>query len=170
MRRVLVIGCGGAGKSTFSARLGAKLGLPVAHLDAYFWRAGWVESDKEEWRQTVERLLADEEWIIDGNYSGTLDIRLAACDSVIFLDMPRFLCLGRIVLRRLRFHGQTRPDMRAGCNEQLTWEFIRYVWRYSSTRRPRILERLAALKNDKSVVVLRSKAQAEVFLAGLPGL
>ena len=136
MQKILVIGSGGAGKSTFSAKLGVQLGLPVLHLDAYFWRAGWVEPDKDEWRQTVERLTAKEAWIMDGNYGGTLDIRLAACDTVIFLDMPRYLCLWRILRRRLRFHGQTRPDMAAGCGEHLTWEFIRYVWHYPTARRP----------------------------------
>ena len=149
MRRILVIGSGGAGKSTFSTQLGLQLGLPVLHLDAYFWNAGWVESDKAEWRQTVEGLTAQETWIMDGNYGGTLDIRLAACDTVIFLDMPRFMCLWRILLRRLCFHGKTRPDMAAGCDEHLTWEFIRWVWNYPVARRPQILARLSALSDKK---------------------
>ncbi|CAG0964925.1 hypothetical protein MYXO_00975 [Myxococcaceae bacterium] len=168
MKRVLVIGSGGAGKSTFSARLGARLGLPVVHLDAHFWKAGWVQPTPEEFAETVTSLTAREEWIIDGNYSATLDIRLAACDAVVFMDMPRFLCLWRIVLRRLRFHGKTRPDMSEGCNEQLRWEFIRYVWSYPSTRRPLILARLSALGDEKTVIVLRSGRQVEAFLAGLP--
>ncbi len=165
LRRVLVIGSGGAGKSTFSAKLGAKLGLPVVHLDAHFWKAGWIESDKEEFAQTVARLTDRGAWIIDGNYGGTLDLRLAACDTVIFLDRPRLLCLWRIVLRRLRFHGRTRPDMSAGCNERLTWEFIDYIWRYPATRRQRILERLTALKDEKNIIVLQSSRQIEAFLS-----
>ena len=167
MRRVLVIGSGGAGKSTFSAKLGLKLGLPVLHLDAYFWSTGWVESDKAEWRQTVGRLTVQDAWIMDGNYGGTLDIRLAACDTVIFLDRPRLLCLWRVVLRRLRFHGRTRPNMSQGCNEQLTWEFIRYVWGDPSTRKPRILTRLSALSDDKQIIVLKTQRQMDVFLMGL---
>lgn len=135
MRRILVIGSGGAGKSTFSAKLGVKLGLPVVHLDACYWSAGWVERDKEEWREVVGRLVAEAAWIMDGNYGGTLDMRLAACDTVIFLDMPRFLCLWRILRRRLRFHGKTRPDMAEGCEEHLAWEFIRWVWNYPAVRK-----------------------------------
>ncbi|MFM8331464.1 MAG: DNA topology modulation protein [Candidatus Methylumidiphilus sp.] len=167
MQRVLVMGSGGAGKSTFSVKLGAKLGLPVLHLDSYFWSAGWVERDKVEWRQTVERLVAQEKWIMDGNYGGTLDIRLAACDTVIFLDRPRLLCLWRVVRRRLRFHGRTRPDMAAGCDEHLTWEFIRYVWHYPYRRRPQILARLSAIKHDKTIVVLQSGCAIEAFLASV---
>ena len=167
MQKILVIGSGGAGKSTFSARLGASLGLPVVHLDACYWSAGWVERDKEEWRQIVGRLADEDAWIMDGNYGGTMDIRLAACDTVIFLDMPRFLCLWRILRRRLRFHGQTRPDMAEGCDEHLTWEFIRWVWNYPAARRPQILARLSALRDEKHVIVLHSGRQVEAFLAGL---
>jgi adenylate kinase family enzyme len=165
MRRILVIGSGGAGKSTFSAKLGLKVGLPVLHLDAHFWSAGWIEPDKAEWRQTVERLTAQENWIMDGNYGGTLDIRLAACDTIIFLDRPRYLCLWRILWRSLLFHGRTRPDMAAECAERLNWEFIRYVWNYPVARRQQILARLAGLNDEKDVFVLQSDSQVNAFLA-----
>ena len=169
MQKILVTGSGCAGKSTFSAKLGIKLGLPVLHLDRYFWCAGWVESDKAEWRRTVEHLTAQDAWIMDGNYGGTLDIRLAACDTVIFLDMPRYLCLWRILRRRLRFHGQTRPDVAEGCDEQLTWEFIRYVWHYPTARRPQLLARLSSLRDAKEIIVMRSRSEVEAFLARLAG-
>lgn len=168
MKRILVIGSGGAGKSTFSAKLGVKSNLPVLHLDSYFWSAGWVEPDKEEWRQTVGRLTAKAAWIMDGNYGGTLDIRLTACDTVIFLDRPRILCLWRIFWRRLRFHGKTRPDMAEGCDEHLTWAFIRYVWNYPTARRPQLLARLDGLKNEKAIIVLQSGSDIEAFLEGDP--
>src|ERR1051325_11561095 len=118
MRRVLVIGSGGAGKSTFAARLGERTGLPVVHLDAHYWRAGWRETPREEWDARVDELLAADEWIIDGNYGGTLARRLAACDTVIFLDLPRTLCLWRVVKRRALFRGRSRPDMAEGWPER----------------------------------------------------
>ena len=84
MKRILVIGSGGAGKSTFAKRLGEILKLKVIHLDSLFWSAGWLEMPKDQWRAMVEELIKGDSWILDGNYGGTLDLRLAACDGVIF--------------------------------------------------------------------------------------
>src|SRR5688572_10638339 len=105
MRRILVIGSGGAGKSTVAARLGQSLGLEVFHLDKFFWRPGWVESPREEWSETVTELISRDSWIIDGNYSGTLEMRIRRCDTIVFLDLPRLLCLWRIVQRNFRYRN-----------------------------------------------------------------
>jgi adenylate kinase family enzyme len=164
MRRVLVIGSGGAGKSTFATRLAALTGLPLVHLDALYWQRGWIEPSKELWAQAVERLAAAEQWIMDGNYGGTLEMRLAKCDTVIFLDLPRRLCLWRVTLRRIRFHGRARPDMTQGCDERLTWPFILWIWSYRRERRPKILRRLEELRQDQQAVVLRTDAEIEAFL------
>ena len=169
MKRVLVIGSGGAGKSTFARRLGEKLGLPVIHLDRVYWRSGWVEPPKEEWRRTVEELCAGGGWVMDGNYSGTLDVRLAACDAVVFLDLPRTVCLFRVVKRALRYRGTSRPDMGEGCREQLDKEFLKFllwVWDYPRRSRPKVLERLEELSGSKQIYRLRSSAEAEEFLRG----
>jgi adenylate kinase family enzyme len=165
MKKVLVIGSGGAGKSTFSARLAARTGLPLIHLDSVYWRPGWVETPKDEWRQSVERLVAGDTWLMDGNFGGTLERRLAACDTVIFLDLPRTLCLWRVLVRRLRFRGRARPDMTPGCPERLTWEFLQWIWNYPSVQRPKLLARLEALRGEKTVVVLRSRREVGAFLA-----
>jgi adenylate kinase family enzyme len=167
MQRVLVIGSGGAGKSTFAARLAERTGLPLIHLDALYWRAGWRESAKEEWAEAVAQLAAAKQWIMDGNYGGTLEVRLAAADTVIFLDLPRTVCLRRVVQRWIRFHGRTRPDMTPGCPERLTWEFLRWIWRYPTERRPKILRQLSALRADQRVVVLRSTAEVDKFIQSL---
>lgn len=168
MRRVLVIGSGGAGKSTFAARLADRTGLPLIHLDTLYWKPGWVESSREEWDATVERLVAGDRWILDGNYGRTLERRLAACDTVVLLETPRIVCLARVVLRRIRFRRRSRPDMTPGCPERLTWVFIRWIWDYPARRKPRILERLAALRPDQRAIVLRSPREAEAFLRSLP--
>lgn len=167
MRRVLLIGSGGAGKSTVARRLGAATGLPVVHLDARFWRPGWTPTPRDEWRRTVATLVAGDAWVMDGNYGGTLDLRLAACDTVVFLDLPRLVCLRRVVARALRHAGRTRPDMAPDCPERLTLEFVRWVWRYPRRQRPAVLRRLAAAAEAGTrVVVLRSDAEVERFLAG----
>src|SRR3982751_1716212 len=99
MKKILVIGSGGAGKSTFAQRLGAILKLEVIHLDSLYWSSGWVEMPKDEWRTMVDELLKKDSWIMDGNYGGTLDIRLEAADTVVFLDISRLICLWRILKR-----------------------------------------------------------------------
>ncbi|MFL6256137.1 MAG: DNA topology modulation protein [Pyrinomonadaceae bacterium] len=168
MKRVLVIGSGGAGKSTFARRLGERLGLPVIHLDRAYWRAGWVEPSKDEWCRNVEAMCARESWVMDGNYSGTLDVRLAACDAVVFLDLPRTVCTWRVIKRALRYRGAGRPDMAEGCRENLDREFLIFllwVWNYPRHSRPKILKRLEAFSGGKHIHILRSSAEAEEFLA-----
>ena len=167
MRRVLVIGAGGAGKSTLAARVAERAGLPLVHLDACYWRAGWVPTPADEWAATVARLAAGDAWVMDGNYGGTLDARLAACDTVVFLDLPRLVCLWSVVRRWLRWRGRSRPDLPAGCPEQLSWEFVWWIWTYPRRRRPAILARLGALAGEKRVVVLRSRRAAARWVAGL---
>jgi adenylate kinase family enzyme len=164
MRKVLVIGSGGAGKSTFAERLGERTGLPVIHLDSLFWRAGWKETPRDVWAARVDELLKGDEWIMDGNYGGTMERRLAACDTVVFLDLPRTLCLWRVVLRSLRYRGRTRPDMAEGCDERMTWEFVRWVWDYPRTRRPGVLKRLGGLREGQRVFRLRSRREVRRFL------
>lgn len=84
MRRIAVIGCGGAGKTTLSRELGEILKLPVYHLDSFFWNPGWVPTPPEEWRRIQEELVSRDEWIMDGDYGGTLDIRFGRADTIIF--------------------------------------------------------------------------------------
>jgi len=165
VRRILIIGPGGAGKSTLARRLGRQLDLEVFHLDKLYWRPGWVEPPKDEWRETVGELMARDSWIVDGNYSGTLDLRLARCDTVVFLDLPRTVCLWGIVKRRLAYRAGGRPDVAEGCRERLTLEFVRWVWGYRRRSRPKVLARLAAVAAEKRIIRLRSRREVERFLA-----
>jgi len=164
MRRILVVGSGGAGKSTFSRALGGALGLPVIHLDAHYWRAGWVEPTQDEWRATVAALVAGEGWVMDGNYSRTLVPRLAACDTVIFLDLPRWLCLWRVLARAWRYRGRSRPDMAQGCPEKMDATFLKWVWDYPNRSRASVLALLATAGHAR-VVRLRSRGEVARFLA-----
>jgi adenylate kinase family enzyme len=126
-RRVIVTGLAGSGKSTFSLALGAKTGLPVIHLDLHFWRPGWVAPSKEEWRDKQRVLLASDAWIADGNYHETLDLRLARADTVVFLDIPWWVCARRGFVRGVR----KRPadcQLPEGCDES-AWRRLRTEWR-----------------------------------------
>jgi adenylate kinase family enzyme len=103
---------------------------------------------------------------MDGNYSGSLGVRLARCDTVVFLDLPRLLCLWRLLKRRLAYRGaEARPDMAAGCPEQLTAEFVRWVWGYPRRSRPKVLAVLSTAPPGTRVVRLRSAREVERFLA-----
>jgi adenylate kinase family enzyme len=163
----LVIGSGGAGKSTFARRLGARLGLPVIHLDANYWKPGWVEMPKDEWRSKVERLVKGNAWVMDGNYSGTLDVRLAACDTVVFLDLPRAVCVWRVLKRALKYRNGSRPDMAEGCREKFNLEFLLWIWNYPKRTRPKIVELLERHSVDKKIVRLHSDADVDRFFGGL---
>jgi adenylate kinase family enzyme len=165
MKKVLVIGSGGAGKSTFARHLGTLLNIDVIHLDELYWRPGWVETPRDEWRKVIEALLRRDAWIIDGNYSNTLDLRLEACDTVIFLDIARLICLWRVLKRVIRYRSRTRPDMAEGCRERLDFGFIRWVWHYQSRTKPRIMQMLRQSAQHKRVIRLRSQAEVKRFLA-----
>lgn len=167
MERVLVIGAGGAGKTTVASTIAERLGLPLVHLDALYWHPGWTPTPPDEWRRVVESLVARPRWVMDGNYGGTLDIRLAACDTVIFLDLPRHVSLWRVLKRRLRYWRRVRPDIAPGCPERLTWEFVQWIWTYPKRRRGQILERLRRL-TGRQVVILSSPSEVQRFLADLP--
>lgn len=127
MQRILVIGSPGAGKSTLAHALAARTGLPLFHLDKLFWLPGWVERDREEGRAELAEVLAGERWIIDGNYGSTLPMRIARADTVVWLDYPTWLCLGRVFKRWWQYRGTARPDMTEGCPENLNLEFLLYV-------------------------------------------
>lgn len=165
MRKVLVIGSGGAGKSTFARRLGSLLDIEVVHLDKLYWNPGWVETPRPAWRETIEKLLRRDAWILDGNYSNTLELRIAACDTIIFLDFPRVLCLWRVVRRAKMYRRRSRPDMAEGCEERLTLAFLLWVWNYPTASKPKILERLDRHASDKRIIRLRSQSEIERFLA-----
>lgn len=166
MDKVMVIGSGGAGKTTVAREIAALTGLPLVHLDRLFWHPGWMPTPADEWRGLIEDLVATDRWVIDGNYGGTMDLRLAAADAVVFLDVPRRRCLARVVKRALANGGRTRAEMSPGCPERLTWEFVRWVWSYPASRRPGILIRLKAFEAEGGrVVVLRNDRETRQFLA-----
>ncbi len=139
MSKIAIIGSGGSGKSTLARRLGALLGIPVIHLDSLFWKPGWVETETGEWRSIQEDLVKGDCWIIDGNYSDTMDVRFEAADTLVFLDFPRSLCLWRAVRRRFQYAGRSRPDVGPGCPEKIDWDFVRWIWTFPAAQRPVLL-------------------------------
>jgi adenylate kinase family enzyme len=162
MKKVLIIGSGGSGKSTAAIKLGAITGLPVIHLDTYFWKPDWIRVSKDEWLLKVKELCAQPRWIMDGNYRGTMDLRLREADTIIFLYFPRLICIWGIIKRRF----SKRADTIEGCREKIDLEFFKWVWNYNGTHVPGIMEKLHNIK-DKEIYILRNRKQLKMLLEDL---
>jgi adenylate kinase family enzyme len=163
MKRILIIGSGGSGKSTLARRLGEATGIEVIHLDKLHWKPNWVEPDKQEWGKTVDKILAGDSWIIDGNYGGTLEKRIAAADTVIFLELPRTICVWRILKRAARYRKISRPDMAEGCEEKFDLKFIKWIWDYPRRTKPKVESLLKKFESKIEIIRLRTPEEVTVF-------
>jgi adenylate kinase family enzyme len=162
VQRVAVVGSGGAGKSTFARKLGEQSGLPVIHLDRYFWKPGWVATPHDAWVALQRELASADRWIMDGNFGSTVEIRLALADTVIVLETPRLICLVRAARRAL---GNLGSAVQAdGCPERFHAEFFRWIWRFHRDSRPRIEAAIDRHRGHLVVVRLRSRRAARRYL------
>lgn len=165
MRRIMVVGCSGAGKSTLSRQLGARLGLPVTHLDRLYWRPGWRPVSAEEFHTAQREIVATDDWVIDGNYGSSMHVRLPRADTIVFLDYPRRICLRRVLLRTARDFG--KDTQAPGCPEKMDWEFFTYIWRWPTQYRARTVQRIAEHGAHTRRIVLTRPREAKEFLARL---
>lgn len=163
MNRVIIIGCGGSGKSTLSRILSEKINLPVVHLDKLFWKEGWVNISKEEFDILLNEELKKEKWIIDGNYDRTLKERLKRCDTVIYLDYPRRTCLWGVAKRVISSYGKTRPDMAGGCPERFDFEFMKWIWNFNKEHREKFYNSLKEEEN-KNIYIFKNRRECNEFL------
>ena len=170
MDRIAVVGCSGGGKSTLARKLGAKLGLPIVHLDVIFWLPGWKESDDARFRAKLEAALAGGRWITDGNFSRMADLHFAGAEMIVWVDQPRTLCVRRALLRVIRERGGKRADMAEGCDERIDVEFLRYIWRWNAVTRPKIEAAIARHAPTTPVVRLRNDREITEWLEGVPPL
>ena len=168
-RRVVVTGIAGAGKSTFSRALAVRTGLSIIVLDVHFWKPGWAAPTEDEWREKQWGLLASDDWIADGNYYATLDLRLERADTVVFLDTPWWICAWRALVRGIR----TRPvdfELPKGCDESRwrrlrdEWCLVRRIWRVRRSERERELGILSQHGKHIAVYVLSSRRAVREFL------
>ena len=159
MKKVIVIGCPGSGKSTISRALHNKTGIPLYHLDMMYWNADKTTVEKSVFLERLSVVLAKDEWIIDGNYGSTMELRMAACDTVIFLDYSLDVCLDGIEERR----GKPRSDM-PWIETEEDEEFIEFIKSYNEQQKPKVLELLEKYR-DKNIIILGSREQANEFLS-----
>lgn len=159
MKKIIVIGCPGSGKSVFSRALHQKIGIPLYHLDMMYWNSDKTTVGKGVFRERLMAVLEKDVWIIDGNYGSTMELRLAACDTVIFLDYPLSVCLDGIKSRC----GKPRSDMPWVETEEDA-EFIGFIKGYNEQQRPKVLALLEKY-GDKDVLVFKSREEADAFLS-----
>ena len=160
MKKIIVIGCPGSGKSTVSRALHNKTGIPLYHLDMMYWNADKTTVEKSVLLERLSVVLEKDEWIIDGNYGSTMELRMAACDTVVFLDYSLDVCLDGIKERR----GKPRSDM-PWIETEEDAEFIEFIKSYDEQQKPKVLELLKKY-SDKNIIILESREQVDAFLNG----
>jgi adenylate kinase family enzyme len=151
-KRILVVGPSGSGKTYLSRRLAELLDHPVVHLDACFWRPGWISTPQDEWRRMVDGLIRPARWIMDGTYESTLPVRLAAADAVIVIERSRWTCLWGVLRRTMTHWNAPRPDAPPG--QPIDRAFLRYIWQYPARTHPLVRHLLAEHGHHTTVVVL----------------
>lgn len=159
MKRVLVIGCPGSGKSTFSRALHTATGLPLYHLDMMYWNTDGTIVPKPVFTSRLQQVLKKESWIIDGNYGGTMELRMQFCDTIFFLDYPLAVCIEGIQERK----GRKRPDMPCILPEDKDDGFVEFIKNYSADSRPVVLELLQKYA-DKEIHIFEKREDADKFL------
>lgn len=165
---MLVIGCSGAGKTTFAQALAGRSNLPLIHLDKEYWRPGWTMPPRAEWRARVAKLVARPDWIIEGNFDGSLDLRLPRADTVVWFDLPRRVCLRRVAKRVMMNYGRERPDMGSGCPDKIDLAFLKWIWNFNHAERPRIQAMLDRHGAHLKPAIFRHDQDARTFLASVP--
>jgi adenylate kinase family enzyme len=169
VKRILVLGPSGAGKSTLARRIGERLRIPVVHLDAINWNPGWVQTEAGRFRERVAEAAASEAWVMDGNYSAHLDLRLPRAQAVIWLDLLRYVYFSRALWRSIRNYGRERDDLGPGCPEQFDLSFLAdWVWNYKTRSRARHAQLMASLPAGVRGITLTSPRQVAQFEDNLP--
>ncbi|MDD4290696.1 MAG: hypothetical protein PHX51_00410 [Clostridia bacterium] len=165
-KRVMLLGCAGAGKTTLSTILSEKYDYPLYHLDKLFWQKGWNRTPTEEWEQTVSMLADGESWIIDGNYTHTMEIRLKRADTVVYLDVNRWVCLYRVIKRLILNKGKQRKDLRDGVYDEVDFGFLKWIFHFNKVSRPVIFEYFKKYP-EINYIILHNRKDVEAFLTGL---
>ncbi len=164
MQRVMITGGPGSGKSTLARQLGKKAGLPVYHIDQLAWLPGWEMRKREDTASIMHDIQKGDQWIIDGNYSGSIEDREQRADTIIFLDFPVSVRLWRVLLRIINSNGVVRPDMAPDCPERFDWDFMKFIWKTRKTYPKSGITRIKRNRGTKECHHLRRTHQVRAFL------
>lgn len=160
MKKIIVIGCPGSGKSTFARRLRDITNLPLFYLDMIYHKSDKTTVSREEFDSRLDEILKNDNWIIDGNYKRTMRKRLENCDTVFWLDYPTELCL-ESVFNRI---GIEREDM--PWNDEVEPEFVEYVKNFKAEQNP-VIENLIREFSDRRIIVFHSREESDEFLRNI---
>jgi adenylate kinase family enzyme len=164
MKKIVIIGSSGAGKSTFARELGSILKMKVFHLDRYFWQRGWRVKTRDTRIDILQEIVREQQWIIEGSYPSSSELHLHEADTIIFLDIPLLLCLWRLTKRHREYYGRSRRDIPAGSTDKLTMSHILKVVVFPLEGRRTIKQKLRNYKS-KQIILLHSGKEVEDFLA-----
>lgn len=164
MKRISVIGCPGAGKSTLSRELAQITGLPVIHLDRLYWKAGWTEENPDMFKEKLNTALHRPEWIIDGNYHNHMEERLPQTDTLIWLDYATWRCIWRVLKRTFASYGKTRPDAAEGCPERFNTGFLLYVLQFRKKSRPKMQKAIESCGQNCNMIIFKNPAELKQWL------
>jgi adenylate kinase family enzyme len=167
MRRIVIIGPLGAGKSTLALKLGRLLGIPVHHLDWLYWGDTWTPTPPAEWQALLGRIVEGKSWIIDGNFTSSLPERLAAADTVIYLDTPPLTATIRAIRRRILHRWRRAPGMPGGSRPMFNAQLFRWIWAFPSEHRPYLLEQLGQPSFAHKTIILRSRRDLRRFVGSI---
>lgn len=166
MNRVTIVGSPGAGKSTLARNMHSILRIKVIHLDRVFWEPGWKEKSRDKRIDILQKIILDRQWIIEGTYLGASEPRLEAANTIIFLDIPFYVCLIRVFIQRFKHRGKHRRDLHEGCKERLNLKRILKVLAFPIRGRRTLYKELKNYETEK-IVRLRSTKEVDRFLAQL---
>lgn len=163
MKRILILGISGSGKTTLARRLHNVSRYPTHHLDVYFWQPGWKFPDSEKWQAKVREISNSKTWIIEGNYQSALSILVPRADAIVLLHTSCWIALSRVIRRTVLHLGQDRADRARGCTEKLDWDFVKYILRFDTDRKPLIIEAIETLRAKALVFNLSRPQELEDF-------
>ena len=161
MKKIIVIGCSGSGKTIFAEKLRDKIGIELFYLDAIWHRPDRTHISREEYDARLSEILALDSWIIDGNYSRTIETRMAACDTAFLFDLPVDVCLEGAISRL----GKARYDM-PWIDTELDPKLKRDIEEFPSKNLPAIYALLDKY-SDKNITIFKSREEADEFLANI---
>ena len=164
MNKIIVIGISGAGKSTFALELAKKTAIPLYHLDLIHWQPGWIPLEKSKWRATQQNIIQQDRWIIDGNYGGTLELRMQNADTIFVFDFHSLIALWGALRRTWTYRGKTRPDLNPLCSEKFDLSFYKYILEFNRKHRTIIDQALEKYSKNKNVIHFKNRKEVENYL------
>ncbi|MDB5597000.1 MAG: ATPase [Hyphomicrobiales bacterium] len=169
-RRVMVIGSPGSDKASLCRELSTRLNLPLIALDREYWQPGWKRPDPAAWRARVAELAGQDEWVIQGTYPSTLDIRALRADWIVWIDLPMPVCFTRKLRQMLSARKQKTSEIATGCPRRFDASLLRFIWSFPTVVAPRIAALIARERRNRTIFILRTKHEREEFLARVPTL